>query len=71
MLGVPKSRSKHTFKRSSHLSTSTSSSIKEDPSSQAITPELIAEVTGAEKPLMTKDYFLRERLNNLINMLEN
>ncbi|CDW90121.1 ubiquitin-associated domain-containing protein 1-like [Stylonychia lemnae] len=38
---------------------------------EKITPELIGMMTDADKPLMPHGYFLKERLNNLINMLEN
>ena len=36
-----------------------------------ITPELIAKITGAPKVLMPPSYFLRERLNSLMEMIEN
>jgi hypothetical protein len=44
---------------------------EEDDEYQKITPELIAKATGASQVLMPSSYFLRERLDNLISMLEN
>jgi hypothetical protein len=36
-----------------------------------VTPEVVAKITDAKEVLITPNYMLRERLNNLISMLEN